>query len=413
MLLNSQLHLYKHVVKHLKKMNKNYILFLAIGVFYSMSCNSQISYVEGYYINNSNKKINCLIKNIDWKNNPKKFKYKTTVQAENETLTIKSVKEFGVNNVSKYIRAVVNIDRSNSKLDQLSSDIDPIFKKEELFLKVLIEGNASLYLYDDKGLRRYFYQTPNNDINQLVFKEYKTSDNKIGTNNKFRNQLYTNLKCNDITMDDAQHVDYVKEELLHFFEKYNTCNNSEFVNFEEMTKTDLFNFNIRPGINSSSLSISNSAASYRNTDYDNELSFRIGLEFEFIMGFNKNKWAILIEPTYQYYKTDKEVLYNSNTDASYQSIELPVGIRHYLFLNKESKIFINGSFIYDFAINSKVRSLDAISHGVNFAFGIGYNYNNRYSLEFRYHTSRDILTDYVAWTSDYKTASVIFGYSVF
>ncbi len=180
-----------------------------------------------------------------------------------------------------------------------------------------------------------------------------------------------------------------------------------------MTKTDLFNFNIRPGINSSSLSISNSAASYRNTDYDNELSFRIGLEFEFIMGFNKNKWAILIEPTYQYYKTDKEVLYNSNTDASYQSIELPVGIRHYLFLNKESKIFINGSFIYDFAINSKVRSLDAKSHGVNFAFGIGYNYNNRYSLEFRYHTSRDILTDYVAWTSDYKTASVIFGYSVF
>ena len=149
-------------------MNKNYILFLAIGVFYSMSCNSQISYVEGYYINNSNKKINCLIKNIDWKNNPKKFKYKTTVQAENETLTIKSVKELGVNNVSKYIRAVVNIDRSNSKLDQLSSDIDPIFKKEELFLKVLIEGNASLYLYDDKGLRRYFYQTPNNDINQLV-----------------------------------------------------------------------------------------------------------------------------------------------------------------------------------------------------------------------------------------------------
>ncbi|SDS14861.1 hypothetical protein SAMN05216503_2131 [Polaribacter sp. KT25b] len=394
-------------------MNKIHILFLAIGLFYSINCNSQISYVEGYYINNSNQKINCLIKDIDWKNNPQKFKYKTTEQAEDKTLTIKTVKEFGINNVSKYIRAVVNIDMSSRKLDQLSNEKDPIFKQEQLFLKVLIEGDASLFLYNYKSLRRYFYQTPNKDINQLVFKEYKSANNKIETNNKFRNQLYTNLKCNDITINDVNDVDYKKEELLNFFTKYNTCKNSEFINFEEKRKSDSFNFTIRPGINSSSLSIRNGAANSRNEDYDNEFNFRLGLELEFIMGFNNNKWALLIEPTYQYYKTNNEVLNYSLNNADYQSIELPIGIRHYVFLNKTSKFFINGSYIYDLAINSKVRGLDAKSNSGNFAFGVGYKYNNKYSVEFRYHTSRDILTDYVTWTSDYKTASIIFGYSIF
>lgn len=393
-------------------MNKIYILFLAIGISYSMKCNSQISYDAGYYITNSNQKIDCLIKNIDWKNNPLEFEYKTTEQAEVEILNIESVKEFGINNVSKYIRADVNIDRSSSRLDALSRDRSPIFKQERLFLKVLIEGDASLFLYEGKGLRRYFYQTANKDIDQLIFKEYKTPENKIGKNNRFRNQLYTNLKCIDITMADAERVDYNKKELVNFFKKYNSCNNSAFVNFEKKVKSDMFNLTIRPGINSSSLTIANTNLSSRNIDYDNELSFRIGVELEFNMGFNKNKWAVIIEPTYQYYKTDKEIPNSINTDVDYQAIELPVGVRHYLFLNNTSKIFVNGSFTYAFALNSKVSFLEAGS-GFNLAFGIGYNYNNTYSVEFRYHSNRDILNNYIVLTSEYKTLSVIFGYTVF
>lgn len=64
--------------------------------------------------------------------------------------------------------------------------------------------------------------------------------------------------------------------------------------------------------------------------------------------------------------------------------------------------------MYDFALKSKVRNLD-VESGMNAALGIGYNYNNLYSLEFRYYTSRNILTDYAAWTSDYKTISILFG----
>lgn len=393
-------------------MNKIYILFLIVGISFSIDCNSQISYVKGYYINNSNQKIDCLIKNIDWESNPVEFDYKFTQQTEKKTLTIESVKEFGIYNVSKYMRFDVNIDRSSNRQDLLSNDKNPIFKTEKLFLKVLIEGEASLFIYKDESLTRYFYQTNHLDLNQLIFKEYKTLENKIGTNNQFRRQLYNNLKCSDISMNDLKHIDYNKKSLLNIFTKYYSCKNSGFVNFEEKVKSDLFNLNIRPGLNSSSLFINNDVSS-RRTDYGNKLAFRIGLEFEFIMKFNKNKWAVIIEPTYQFFKAEDKAITNlSNTNVDYKSLELPIGVRHYLFLNNNSKIFINGSFIYDIVLNSKVRNLDA-SSSVNLAMGLGYNYNQKYSIEFRYHTNRDILKDYVAWNSDFKTISLIFGYTIF
>lgn len=55
-------------------MMKKRILFLLITIL-SLNCYSQISFQKGYYIDNTNQKINCLIKNIDWKNNPTEFEY--------------------------------------------------------------------------------------------------------------------------------------------------------------------------------------------------------------------------------------------------------------------------------------------------------------------------------------------------
>ena len=395
-----------------QKSSKIYILFLAFGILFSINCNSQITFVQGYYIDNSNNKISCLIKNVDWENNPSEIEYKTSELSENQTLTIESIKEFGIGNVSKYIRVNIDIDRSNDNQNQLSYDKNPVFKQELLLLKVLIEGSANLYLYKDSSIKRYFYKTTEQDIEQLVFKEYKISETKIGTNYNFRRQLFSSLKCNDITNSDLEEINYKKAELLNLIIKYNNCTNLEFINYEEKAKTDLFNINIRPGLNVSSLSLNHNGVNLLDPKYDSKISFRFGVELEFILGFNKNKWAVILEPTYQYFKSDQEFQNFSSDQVDYQSIEFPIGIRHYLFLKDKSKLFLNSSFIYDLVINSKVRNLEA-GAGFNMAIGIGYNYNNRYSIEIRYHTKRNILPDYNSWTSSYKTSSIIFGYSVF
>ena len=76
----------------------------------------------------------------------------------------------------------------------------------------------------------------------------------------------------------------------------------------------------------------------RDTDFGNKTNLRIGIETEFILPFNKNRWSILIEPTYQYFKAEKrEEVTNveggiRDTRVDYQSVDFPVGIRYYFHM---------------------------------------------------------------------------------
>ncbi|WP_159020798.1 tRNA modification GTPase [Algibacter sp. L3A6] len=406
---------------------KNQILFLLI-VILSFNSFAQISFEKGYYIDNSNQKNNCLIKNIDWKNNPTEFEYKLSENIEPKTLTIKEIKEFSINNISKYVRSTVNIDRSSESLSKLSEDKNPIFKEEELFLKVLVEGKANLYQYVDNNLKRYFYNKDNSNIEQLIFKSYKLNESEARKNNRFRQQLWSNLNCSNFKMSKIEGLNYKKNDLLKYFIEYNKCYNNSSTNFEAKQKKDLFNLTLRPRLNSSSLSTQNSSSGSNSVDFDNEIGFGFGIEAEFILPYNKNKWAIAIEPTYQSYKSEK----TTNTDnvsggeliasVDYSSIEIPLSLRHYFFLNNNSKIFVNASFIVDISSNSSIEhkrndgsivNLFEIETRTNLGLGVGYKQNDKYSLEIRYQTSREVLGNYTSWDTDYNTLSIIFGYSIF
>ncbi len=391
-------------------------LLLILITIVSTNIYSQISFEQGYYVDNSGERINCLIKNIDWNNNPTEFEYKLSANSDPETATIESVKEFGIDNVSKYIRSTVNIDRSSEDIERLSLDRNPIFKEETLFLKVLIEGKAGLYGYVNNNLIRYFYNKENSSIEQLVYKSYEKENNEIGKNDRFKNQIWNDLKCSTIKINMVENLEYKKNDLINYFVKYNECTDGAYVNYEEKQQRDFLHISLRPGANISALSI-HSVSNSSNTDFGNELTFRFGLETEFIMPFNKNKWAIIVEPTYQYYKAKAEI-FTQNVNADYKSIELPVGIRHYFFLNEDSKLFINGSFVFDLSTNNSKINFEyasdlEIKTRNNLAFGLGYKLNDRYSLEFRYQTSREILDKFVYWSSDYQTFSIIFGYTIF
>lgn len=407
-------------------------LLTLLTIILTINGYSQIIFEKGYYINNSDQKTECLIKNIDWKNNPTQFEYKLTENSSTEKANIATIKEFGIYNVSKYIRSNVKIDRSEENINDLSYDKNPIFKEEQLFLKVLIEGKANLYFYEDGNLVRFFYNVSNAPIKQLIYKSYHASNFKIGKNNRFRQQLWIDLKCPHFTMNKFENIDYRKKDLTSFFIKYNECNNHEFVNFaqkQQKEKKDVFNLSIRAGLNHSSLSIQNTISNSQNVDFDHEFEFRFGIEAELILPFNKNKWALLIEPTYQYYKSEDYIQINSfnwgklTASANYQSIEIPIGIRHYFHLNDNSKIFANISYTPGITINSSIdfsrpnsskpQNTLEIKTGPNIDLGAGYKFKNKYSLELRYHTDRDILNDYSLWQSDYKTVSVIFGYTLF
>ncbi len=403
------------------------LLVLALIIISCIESYSQIIFENGYFIDESNKKNECLIKNIDWKDNPTEFEFKLSQNDEIQRETIQNVKEFGINNVSKYIRAKTKIDRSSPQIEAMSTERNPVFKEELIFLKVLLEGQTSLFLYVDGNINRFFYKMNDSEIEQLVYKKY-LKNGKISQNDYFKQQVFLKLKCKEIRSNHIKHLNYSKRDLEKIFIKYNECKGDKYINYEPMNKKDLFSLSIRPGLIYSSLAIQSASTNARDTDFGNKIGIRYGIEAEFILPYNKNKWSIIIEPTYQYFKSELSMESSNVSDGvlvskiNYESIELPVGLRHYFYLNNDSKIFVNVSYLFDFQFNSKIEFLrndDSLLSSLrinprpNMAMGIGYKYKDRLGFEMRYNTNRNILGDYLSWSSDYRTISIVIGYSFF
>ncbi|MHC0445796.1 tRNA modification GTPase [Flavobacterium sp. 3-218] len=416
---------------------KKQILFTALTLLFTITGISQIAFEKGYIITENNQKTECLIENMDWKSNPVNFRYRLSEGSPIINADIKTVKEFSVTGQEKYIRSTVNIDRSTKDLQTMTTEKNPVFHLETLFLQTLMEGNASLYLYDDSTVRRFFYKTNNSEIKQLVYKTYLASgDNErakdytdqIAKNNYFREQLYLDLKCDNIQQNEYETLSYTKNALMRIFAKYNKCTNSEFVDLEVKEKKDLFNLTVRPRYNNSSLTMDNSIFEGLDFDFGQKSSFSLGIEAEFILPFNKDRWSIIIEPTYQYYKGEQTIASSQVVGGTltgkvdYKSIELPIGVRRYFFINKNTKIFANGSLVIDFSNNSKasvtrndgseLNKLE-IKSGINFGLGLGVKLMDKFSAEVRYQTPRGLLAENPNWGSSYQTTSLIVGYSFF
>ncbi len=391
--------------------------------------NAQILFEKGYFVDDNNQRIDCLIKNIDWKNNPIDFDYKLTSDGNVQKGTLQNVKEFGIEGEIKFVRAEVKIDRSSSVTANLTTTKEPIFKKELLFLKLMVSGKANLYEYEDGNLRRYFFSVDNNPIEQLVFKLFVSSDGMLGRNNQFKQQIFLAMRCSSIDKKIVEGLEYTKQSLNSFFVDYNTCNNVAVVNYNEKKKRDLINLSIRPRVTNASLEINNAFASAYDMNYGSKTNIDFGVELEFILPFNKNKWALAVEPTYRTFNAEARRPRPNNLSGEfvgkvdYNSIEVPISVRHYFFLNKNSKIFANFSYILDFSMKANFEILSATNQvasfgvidletGSNFGLGVGYKFRDKYSIEFRHHTKRQVMNN-SSWDSSYNANSIIFGYTIF
>lgn len=388
---------------------------------------SQIKFEKAYFITNSGNRVECLIKNLDSKNSPSSFEYKISEDDKTKIANIKDVKLFEIYDQVKYVRSNVKLEQSSNNINQLSFTRTPDFKQQELFLKELATGDINLYSFTDALSTRYFYQIGSNDIEPLIYKPYEIEGSKIAYNKDYKKQLEKILVCPSINSQEIEKLEYKENSLIDLFIKYYKYSNPNYEEKLVKKKKDKLNLYIRPRINSSSVDLQNSQS---NTAFDmeNKIGFGFGIELEYVFPFNKNKWAIVAEPTYQSYKSEKtkdvDYLVGGKliTTVNYKSIELPIGIRYYMFINNKSKIFINAQYVSDLAIKSTidskrndgslVNSLNIKSRS-NFAIGFGYNYNNKYSIEARYFTSRDITSDYLYWSSKYKNVSLIFSYNIF
>ncbi|MEN8124486.1 MAG: outer membrane beta-barrel protein [Bacteroidota bacterium] len=402
---------------------------IALVLFFTTSIFSQIKYEKGYFIDNSKKRTECLIKNIDWKNNPNEIIYKLNESGTKLNSPIENILEFGINQDSKYERHTVNIDVSSQNLQHMDANRNPNWEKQTLFLRVLVEGNSILYKNsnDDLGFK-YFYKIKNKQVKQLIYKYYLTKKGNKAENLTYLDQLSKNVNCENKTTSELKYVKYNENSLVKYFEHDNLCKDPS-LNSNLTYKKNKFDFNLKitPGININSFSFQNDFKSdYNEIDFDSKITFRLGLEAELIFPFNKNKWSLFVEPNYHYYNTEKSfevsngtitIITEETVNIDLSSIEIPIGFRHYMFLKNNSKVFIDAMVVFESYLSSQIkfkvrRDLDEIKSPLHLGFGIGYSFNNKYSIACRYYTNKDPLTDYFYWNSNLNQFSLIFAYNV-
>lgn len=415
------------------------LLFLCTFSFLS----AQTKFEKGYYINLNGTKSEGFIKNSDWKNTPNSIEFKSNLEDNAIEVNTSQISEFEIENKSKYKRFNVDIEKSSVKSGQLSNNSKiPHFKNENVFLKVLIEGKASLFYFYENGIEKFFFLTDKKDIEQLVFLAYLADDEDYNSNKKegiddiilnstilynriYRKQLNQYVNCNN-SRDEISKLGYSKSSLENFFEKYNNCENADFKKFETGNKST---FKLKASLinNFNSADLTKYGSADYSANFGTSYGLGFGFEAELILPFNNNKWSLIIEPSYNSYKKTKKLqaqfspsIDEQEVELKYNYVQIPIGLRHYFYLNNNSSIFING--LYNVKINtgdngvkysfSTSANMDVFPTLNNFAFGIGFNYK-KYSIESRIFSNTQILNPASNDNkADYKNISLNLRYQL-
>jgi hypothetical protein len=396
------------------------LLLVTIISIWGLCSSGQTLFEKGYFIDNKNSKVDCYINDNRWFKNPISFNYRLSLKGETKTANIADVKEFCIYNSSKFIRTMVDIDTSSTTLRNLSDVRRPLWKQNQIvFLRSLIEGEASLYYYTEGSYERFFYSCKGVPINQLVYKEYIYNLYKTAFNDSFRLQLYYNMRCPD-SKEYPTNLKFNKNELITYFEDYNNCVGAPSTKTDLVKNKGIFSLSFSAGVAYSTMSVSKAYHSYTNVDFGGKLTPLFFSELEYIMPFNNNKWGIVVSPIYQAYSAEI-VTDTKELTVDFSSVDLAVGLKHYFYLNNDSKLFA-GCYLnslltncFDSKIGYKVSTSKDLSYidierfKINLIFGAGFEYK-RACVELRYFTNQDLLLFHPTWDSSYKKMTVTIGY---
>lgn len=396
-------------------MFRNYLLATLVNVLFFTFSYGQIRLEKGYFIDNEGITTECYIRDADWNSNPTSFKYKLFSKEEFGEAGIADVQEFGTENGPVYTRVKINVDESGMQLDQLSRQRAPEWSEKVIFLKTLVKGPATLYLYRQSGLTRFYYKKETMPVTPLVYKRYFDDNGNVMSNFGFRQELLNALVCEDLPASRVARLNYSESDMEKYFKKYNACINPKLEPEKNAFRRETLHIKVTPGANLSMMK------GGRYTRFDGggakhtNVSPRLGVDFEYVLPFNKNKWALMVEPSVQYYQMPLELL-GLKLNADHWSVELPLGVRHYFFLKNDTRLFVNALAIPHLKSwqtgdsrkdrEMEMRSRTALALGAGLAKG-------RWSGELRYAFQRDAFLSYVNIDVKHSKLSLILGYRIF
>jgi hypothetical protein len=280
------------------------------------------------------------------------------------------------------------------------------------FLKVLVEGRASLYLYTGKRLSRFFYRLNGQPPGPLVSKQYLGPDGVVHANQQYIKVLADSLSCSATDFPDPSSVRYEANSLVRFFIAYNTCTKSAYSDYYAKTAKMVFHLNIRPGADLANFVVRNNSSYFPpRYSYGNSPGFRIGAEAEVILPFNRNKWAVLLEPEFRTYSSSP----GPGFAIDYKAVQILLCGRYFLFISPESKLYVTAGLLTNFNLGSTIEyeTQDLVLQPrLGGTAAVGFRYKDRFGVELQYQFPEDILENYTLLRGDLSTASLVFSYKI-
>lgn len=209
-------------------------VFFWIAFVGSFSIASAQVWKKGYLVDDSGKRTECLIKKEDWAFHPTRIVYKLDESSpeiiENNELAFS---EIGLYDGVSYKRFTGDIEHSRNQARFYTFDREPKWQRETQLLRLLVKGKANLYVLIDGAMTKYFYETPNVPLVQLLhysFLRTNTYGNQgsdmVYEVNRYRDELRKNLVCDALAPADFDRLTYKKQSLVKLFTKYNECSGS-------------------------------------------------------------------------------------------------------------------------------------------------------------------------------------------
>ncbi len=384
--------------------------------------------VPGYYITKEGQRVTGEYEYGDF-SNAADLKFRTG-QAEFTGINTQNIQEIGIGDSYKLVKYSVDIDGTDAQQGQYSDGANPVFEKQEVFLNVLIEGNASLYSYFDGRNTKFFYKTDAMSVpQQLVYRKYLIN-REAKENNEYKRQLGKSLICtaHPVKGNPA----YAQKDLMAIVKAYNACAGGESVIYDNSTgKKFKINFSTFAGLYSTSFRQEMVRPDANKND--NSITVAVGGELELlppskiISFFARAEYEHINLGITAVNHTAENVTrsYFFNGDANMLSVS--VGPRYYFNIgnNYRHRLFADVSACYSIALGGSMSSTYALAapnvseqgpyasfnmlSAFSLAGGAGYSFNNRLAVAIRANTARTVLNE-PAFA--YKATLARFGLSV-
>lgn len=280
-------------------------LFLLLSFCTVRPSFSQENYQPGRILSLQGDTVSGFIDNRNWEYNPQEIHFRTRATQAVTVYRPSDIREFWVQD-EWYIAAVVALETSPYKINELPNTPDIKLESTAVFLQTLVAGNKSLLYYKRRKGREQFYIRQGSDFDLLRYKTYIKEQNgrrAIAENRQYLQQLALYLQACPSTQESLREVSYSKKRLIKLFLGYYECTSS-LISSQRTTEKIRVEGGIVGGGTISSLSFTGQSVVYLSRiTHSSSNNFSGGLFLEATLPRNQRKWSLYSELLYTSYQT--------------------------------------------------------------------------------------------------------------